>query len=335
MPSAHNSEPDAAPPEPTVDVSVIVPTFNGEKYLERVLDGIRSQDFAGSVEVFVIDSGSTDRTLDIVGARPWVRLHEIPNCEFGHGRTRNLAARMARGRLVAFLTHDAVPAGPLWLRALTNPLDPEGLDAVAVVGSQEPRPGCFPLLKYEIRASFARLGSQSEASIISSEDEKRVGTDVATFYSDVNSATRRDFLLNVIPYRDIAYSEDFAFARDLLDAGYRKAYAPTAVVEHSNDLTLAEYGRRIFDEAIGTRRVGHETPNPGRIGWLAHAAVGALRDSARIMRDPDYPLGRTLYWLAVNPAFHVVKWRSYARANRVDLDDDAAIAKWSLEYQRR
>lgn len=316
-------------------MSVIIPTFNGERYLERVLDAVNGQEFDGEVEVFVIDSGSTDRTLEIVRARPWVRLHEIPNSEFGHGKTRNLAARMARGHLIAFLTQDAIPLHSTWLRDLTDPLDPAGADAVAVVGKQEPRATCFPLLKYEIRASFAQLGPDTDTRTVTAADRNEIGTAAAEFFSDVNAATRREFLVNTMPYRDVSYSEDLAFARDLLNAGYRKAYAPSAVVEHSNDLTLREYAHRIFDEAIGTRRVGVATPNPGRVGWLAHAGIGAIRDSARIMRDDDYSVARKLYWLAVNPRYQLVKWRSYARANFVDLDDHATIAKWSLEHQHR
>ena len=71
-------------------LTVIVPTLNGERFLAELLDAVAGQRFAGRVETLVIDSGSTDATLDIARARSGVRLHRIPNAEFGHGRTRNL-----------------------------------------------------------------------------------------------------------------------------------------------------------------------------------------------------------------------------------------------------
>ena len=320
----------------SVDVTVIIPTLNGERYLGRLLDMLEAQEFGGILEVLVIDSGSTDSTLEIVRSRPWVRLHEIPNSEFGHGTTRNLGARLARGRNLAYLTQDAIPATTLWLGAMTAPLDPAGLDAVAVMGKQEPRPGCFPLLKYEIQTVFARFGPDLTTTIYQRGESEPSATELEmlAFFSDVNSATRRDFLLNTIPFRDLAYSEDTAFGRDVIEAGYRKAYAPEGCVEHSNDLTLREYGQRIFDETISLRRLGSTTPSFNWLQQVLRAGYGILRDSVRIVRDPDYGFARSLFWLVVNPAFHVVKWLNYHRANRTGLDDQRTIDAHSLEYQR-
>jgi rhamnosyltransferase len=318
----------------SLDATVIIPTFNGETYLERLLTMLESQDFAGSSEVLVIDSGSTDRTLDIVRAHPAVRLHEIPNSEFGHGRTRNLAAGLARGRLLAFLTQDAVPLTTRWLAEITAPLDPSGLDAVAVLGKQEPRPGCFPLQKYEIQAVFARFGGQAVLYERGEAAPTPAELDLLAFYSDVNSATRRDFLLDVIPYRDLAYAEDMAFGRDLIEAGYRKAYAPQGSVEHSNDLTLREYGKRIFDETLAMRRVAGDAPAFGLPGQVLRCGYGILRDSGRILRDGDFGLVGKLRWLVVNPLFHLSKWVSYHRAFGVKLDDRRTIAARSLEQEK-
>jgi rhamnosyltransferase len=325
-----------SPAAATLDATVVIPTLNGERYLGALLDALENQDFDGDFEVLVIDSGSSDRTLDLVRERRAVRLHEIPNSEFGHGTTRNLGARLARGRLIAYLTQDAVPTNTRWLAEITAPLDPQGLDAVAVMGKQVPRQRCFPLLKYEIEGVFARFGPDLGTTVFIRGEGERTEQELyeLSFYSDVNSATRRDFLLNVIPYQDLPYSEDFAFGRDVIDAGYRKAYAPQACVEHSNDMTLREYGKRIFDETMSRRRLGQDVRRIGRPRQLLYTGYGVLRDSARILRDTDFTLGRKLYWLVANPAFHAVKWQSYYRSLRTGLDDNAAIEAGSLEREK-
>lgn len=326
------------PAEATLDVTIVIPTYNGEDYLEQILSAIETQDYDGTVETLVIDSGSTDRTLEIVAAHPDVRLHRIPNTEFGHGKTRQLAARMSRGKYVVYLTHDAIPGDSRWLHEITAPLDPDGIDAVAVMGKQVPRPSCFPLLKYEINGVFQGFGPDFGTTIFSNDgfaDGNQGLLDALAFYSDVNSATRRELLLGDIPYRDLPYSEDMAFGEDIIAAGLRKAYAPRGWVIHSNDLTLREYGMRIFDETTALRRIGKPIAPLGRGRQIAYIGRGALRDTARIVRDRQYGWKRRLYWLAVNPAFHVVKWDSYYKASRVDLADEAAIRAGSLEHSRK
>jgi rhamnosyltransferase len=318
-----------------VDATVFIPTFNGEKYLDQLLKAVEQQDFAGTFEILIIDSGSSDATLDIIAAHPLVRLVEIPGSEFGHGKTRNLAAQLAKGTYIAYLSHDAIPAGNSWLTNITGPLDPAGLNCVGVVGKHIARSNCSPLLKYEIEGVFRACGPDGETTVIdgslSSIQELTPGE---MFYSDVNSATRKDFLLNTIAYRDVNYSEDIAFAKDLLEAGYRKAYAATAIVEHSNDVTFGEYGKRIFDETLGMRRVGEGRQS---LSWI-QAKLRAVRDilvsGLRILRDGDYNFGQKLKWLVINPAYAWTKWVNIHRALNISLEDEKKIAKYSLEASR-
>jgi rhamnosyltransferase len=320
----------------TVDVTVFIPTFNGEKYLDQLLTAVESQDFVGEVEILVIDSGSTDGTLSIIAAHEGVRLVQIPQSEFGHGRTRNLAAQLARGEVIAYLSHDAVPHSTSWLRELVAPLHPAGADAVAVFGKHVARANCSPLLAYEIEGVFRACGPDDRVTVVQAGPE---GLDAlppaALFYSDVNSASRRHFLTQVIPYRDVSYSEDLAYARDLLAAGYRKAYAPAAVVEHSNDVTLAEYGPRVFDETLGQRRVGEGRPHLSGLGAVLRALKDTVVSGVRLCGDPRYSRAEKLKWSWNNPRHAWAKWLAIYRASHVSLTDEEAIARYSLEARRR
>ena len=77
-------------------ISVVIPVKNGGSDLARCLQGIRSQDAAEEIEIVVVDSGSTDRSVEIARTRGAVVI-EIPANEFSHGSARNLGAGQARG----------------------------------------------------------------------------------------------------------------------------------------------------------------------------------------------------------------------------------------------
>lgn len=313
--------------------TVVIPTFNGETYLKRLLTAVEAQTIDGGAEILVIDSGSTDRTLQIIAEHPGVRLIEIPNSEFGHGRTRARAAREARGEFVAYLTQDAVPIGDSWLAELLAPfaIDPR---VVLVTGRQIPRDRAFPLQRYEIVGVFSQLGPDNGTTLFGAGSLPLEGSefDRAAFHSDVNAAVRKSALATV-PFRDVAYSEDQMMGRDVLEAGLWKAYAGAAAVEHSNDLTLREYGMRIYDETVGLRRIGTSIPPLSRSAQVRLVARGVVADTARIARDSS--LSGRARWLVVNPVFHLRKWSSYRRASRASLDDGATGRGLSLEASRR
>jgi len=298
---------------PSVTISVL--TFNGEQYLEALLASVHAQRFLGEVEVLVVDSGSTDRTLEIVATYPGVRLHQIPNREFGHGRTRNLVAELASGEFVVYLTQDAVPAHDRWLHELVLPFVEDDRIA-AVVGKQLARSSAPPALKYDIQRVFERLGPDYAITIVADwgqlvDDGVRAA---AAFYSDSNSAARRSVLRGIAPYRDVDYAEDQLFARDVLAAGLRKAYAPRAAVEHSNDVTLRNFGARIEADVTGLRAIGWAVPRVSVRASIAQWLKWSTIDAIAIALDRNYDPLAKLYWLLVNPWYHVAKWRAYRRA---------------------
>jgi rhamnosyltransferase len=323
----------------SIKATVFVPTWFGEDFLKELLTSVFAQKVDFRYEVLIYDTSSTDGTLGII--KSFAKRHKnlrykvITKEEFSHGRTRNAAAHDAKGDFVVYLTQDATPAHNRWLYEITKPFDLSS-DIVAVLGKQDPRPKALPLLKSEIRGVFANLGNDNGTTVYYLDDfVKTQGQhDFISFYSDVNSAARRDFLTNTIQYQDVPYSEDQLFGRDLIKAGYKKAYAARANVVHTNEIKLPEYKKRTFDEIVGLRRVGIQVSSPGYRAIIKLIFKGTLRDWLHTIKDPEYSFKRKMYWLLLNPLFHVEKWRGFVAGTRVKLDDQDTIEAYSLESHR-
>ena len=84
-------------------VSVVIPVYNGEKYLAEALDSVFAQTHR-PLEVIVVDDGSTDQSAEIARAVPGVRYCAQPHG--GPGTSRNLGVSEARGPFLAFLDAD-------------------------------------------------------------------------------------------------------------------------------------------------------------------------------------------------------------------------------------
>jgi len=86
-------------------VSVIMPVFNGERFVAKAIESVRKQDF-GDVEIIVVDDGSTDRSGEIIRSLDGVCYHFQENR--GAGIARNFGVSVARGEWIAFLDADDV-----------------------------------------------------------------------------------------------------------------------------------------------------------------------------------------------------------------------------------
>ncbi|MDB5180426.1 MAG: Rhamnosyl transferase [Candidatus Saccharibacteria bacterium] len=323
-----------------IKATIFIPTYNGEKYLNEILKMIFKQDVDFLYNILIIDSGSTDKTIDIINKYKnkypdMVSFKQIDKNDFGHGKTRNQAAQIADGEYIVYLSHDAVPATKRWLYEMVKPFELN--DKIkGVTGKQTPRPKCVPLLKYEINAVFKNLGTDAGTTLFYKDTfmKNPVYSDTVTFYSDVNSAAPRKFLLEVMPYRDVPYSEDQMYGQDLIEAGYMKAYSSRGEVVHSNDLTLKEYKHRIFDEIVGLRTIGTKIKQPSILAVLRMIFTGVLKDAYRTLRDSEYSFKRKVFWLLVNPLYHFEKWRGFRLAMRVHLADLDKLNQHSLEARR-
>ena len=126
---------------PRVDVTVVIPTLNGGNDLADLLDAIAVQEGRFRPVVTVVDSGSTDGTLDLL-RRHGVRLLTVDPSQFNHADTRNLALAAVDTEYAVLTVQDALPASRSWLAALVQPLE----DDVSLAGTwarQQPRSGSF------------------------------------------------------------------------------------------------------------------------------------------------------------------------------------------------
>jgi glycosyltransferase involved in cell wall biosynthesis len=88
-------------------ISVIIPVYNGEKYLAECLDSIAAQEYP-NMELIVIDDGSTDGTMDVVNAHPLAKTVVSLTPNQGVYKARNLALSMAKGEFICLFDCDDI-----------------------------------------------------------------------------------------------------------------------------------------------------------------------------------------------------------------------------------
>lgn len=322
-----------------IKATVFIPVYNGENdHLEETLTALYNQKTDFEWNVLIIDSGSSDNSVKIIRKFHHkynnLTLKEIDKSEYSHGGTRQLAAEISDGEYMVYLSQDAVPYNQNWLTEMLKPFEISE-KIVAVLARQKPRDYCFPAMKYDINAVFNEQGIEDAVTVWTRTISEQIGTYTKeSFYSDVCSAAPRLFLVNEIGYKPVKYSEDYEYGKDIIDAGYYKAYNGRAIVEHSNDVFLKDYKKRIFDETYNVRLNSGAPESRISLWYVTHQSLKAtLKDLPKIFKDKDYSFKKKLYWSVVNSLFHIEKWRGIRLANSIKLGED--ISEFSLEYQRK
>ena len=87
-------------------VSVIIPTYNGERWITQAIESVLNQEGVKSddIEILVVDDGSRDRTLEVARKYP-CKIVELGG-NFGVARARNEGIKRASGKFIAFLDQD-------------------------------------------------------------------------------------------------------------------------------------------------------------------------------------------------------------------------------------
>ena len=221
-------------------VSVIIPTYNAESYLTTLLPVLQRQTLP--FELIIIDSSSTDKTLEIA-EKYTNHIIIIPQSKFDHGGTRTKAAKMASGELLIFLTQDALPYDDRTLESIIKCFSDNRI--AAAYGRQ------IPYEKTSLFGKHLRLFNYPTSSYIRTLSDKIEYGIKTAFLSDSFAAYRKSTMEEVNWFKDgLILGEDSHIATKLLLADYALAYVADAKVYHSHSYSLIEEFKRYFDIGV-------------------------------------------------------------------------------------
>lgn len=228
-------------------VSILLLMKNEMANLKKSWDILAGQEYDGPVEYVYVDSGSTDGTLEFMKERG-VEAHAIKPTDFHHGRTRNLAASLARHEVLVFLSGDAIPLDTHWLDNLVSPF--EDIRVGATYGRQVAPAHIGPIRQFGMAWEYPMTPQVRDLS-----DGKR--PDLSMFrMSNANSAVRASMWKKFRFNEKVVTSEDVGLCRDILLSGMKVVYVPEAAVYHCHEKSLWYEFQKAFDSGISLQRLG-------------------------------------------------------------------------------
>lgn len=198
-----------------MNVSIVIRTYNEERYLRELLSMISYQELPNStVEVIIVDSGSSDDTLKIAESFD-CKIYSIKKEQFTFGKSLNIGCHHAKGEILTFISGHCIPTSKLWLSELIKPLT-EGT-ADYVYGKQVGRDST----KYSEYRLFEKLYP----------NYSKIPQD-GIFCNNANAAITKKIWSKFKFNEDLTGLEDMHLARLLSEQKYRLGYVNKAAVYH-------------------------------------------------------------------------------------------------------
>jgi glycosyltransferase involved in cell wall biosynthesis len=266
------------------DCSIVIRCFNEAKHIGRLLRGVAEQT-KKEVEIIVVDSGSTDGTLEIARESP-AKILQIDPSEFSFGRSLNIGCRAATSEFVVVVSAHVYPVYDTWLELLLAPFsDPR---IALTYGKQRGH----ETSKYSEHQIFARWFPDQ-----SNPDQDH------PFCNNANAAIRRSIWLEMDYDETLTGLEDIDWAQRAMKLGNKLAYTANAEVVHVHNETPSRIFNRYRREALTFKRVfPREHFHIGDfasllVGNIANDYYHALRDGVLIRNAVGIPTFRLMqFW---------------------------------------
>ena len=211
-------------------VTVVIPNYNGEKYLKGCLDSIAPsvQNAAITYDIIVVDDASTDSSREIVKGYPDVKLIEQKE-NGGFSASVNAGIKASESPYVILLNNDTI-AKPGFVQNLYNAIKKDNkcfsVSASMRTWDDENIMDSAGDIYCALGWTRARGRGKSEAGF-----SKRC----KVFSACAGAAIYRKEIFDIIGYFDpvhFMYLEDLDVCWRAMLAGYHNTYDPTAVVRH-------------------------------------------------------------------------------------------------------
>ena len=216
--------------------SIVIRAYNEEKHIGKLLTGIERQTVQNK-EIVVVDSGSTDATLEIVKKYP-VKVVEIDANEFTFGRSLNRGIEAANSQYIVIISAHCYPVYPDWLEQLLKPFDDPNV-AVSYGKQRGAETNHYSEHQF-FRTYFPDINLPDQCQ---------------PYTHNANAAIRKSFWNEHQYNEEITGLEDLAWSSWAKENGYSIAYISDAEIVHVHDETIKQVYNRYQREAIAMKQI--------------------------------------------------------------------------------
>ena len=290
------------------EVSIVILTKNVGSAFRQTLSQIFHQQTARRYEVIVVDSGSTDETLEIMKDFP-VNKFNIPARGFNFGLTRDYGFSLAAGEYIITLSQDAVPRDDQWMENMVTPFR-SNPNLIAVQGTQRAP-------EDETAFYWDRTGR-----FFFTAEAKRWIEAHTIGLSFVNCAVRRAFWeTHRIGFTPA--SSDKKFQTLIHAAGGDVVVAEEAVCLHGHNYTFRSLVKTLCRQGAGDKYAGMKYS----LGDCTRDIIrnrGMLREAFSAWRRKEITAWHEFFFLFIRPA--CIYWGNRTRVRNSEAKADTLRA---------
>ncbi len=260
-------------PDPSVLFSIVIPNWNGARFLPTCLDALKKQTYP-HVEVIVVDNASSDGSQDLLKRDyAWVKLVDLPENR-GFTGACNAGIHAAQGEFIALLNNDT-EADPGWVAAVVD-----AFQRYPDIGSVASKMLLFDQRDHIHTAGdfFTRDGRAGNRGVWQA-DGGQFDREEYVFSACGGSSVYRRALLDQVGLLD----DDFFFSLEDVDlgwraqlAGWRCLYTPAAIVYHHLSATGGGVTASFYDGRNLIYVLIKDFPFWRKYGWRVIRAQFAL-----------------------------------------------------------